>query len=188
MKSGSIFKSRKILRPLPLAFLQITLFSAIPLQIHAATPATNSDIALYQAMGTSFFCMSALEGVHFPKALGISASTYAQALKGRHQGRVMSLRGKSLSDKEMFAAAEQQILLRAMKACPKAIPDDVRRKVKTALQNQNPGKPQTETQTASNANNTSTNQAIPTISDSPFELVNPSLQELMQGTPFQWKR
>ena len=101
-----------------------------------AKPASNEDIAIYQAMGTSFFCMAALDGVEFPKALGISASTYAQALKGRHQGKVASLKDKTLTDKEMFAAAEQQILLRAMSACPKAIPDDVQTKIKEAIKQQ----------------------------------------------------
>lgn len=99
-------------------------------------PASQEDILIYQAMGTSFFCMAALDGVDFPKALGISASTYAQALKGRHNGQVASLQGKTLTDKEMFAAAEQQVLLRAMQACPKAVPDDVQSKVKAALQKQ----------------------------------------------------
>ena len=77
--------------------------------------------------------MAALDGVEFPKALGISASTYAQALKGRHDGKVEALDGKSLTDKEMFNAAEQQVLLRAMTACPKAVPIDVQTKVKDAL-------------------------------------------------------
>ena len=105
-------------------------------QAAKAKPATNEDIAVYQAMGTSFFCMAALDGVEFPKALGIYASTYAQALKGRHNGQVASLKGKALTDKEMFAAAEQQVLLRAMSACPKAIPADVQTKVKAALKKQ----------------------------------------------------
>ena len=74
------------------------------------SPATNDDIAIYQAMGTSFFCMAGLDGIHFPKILGIAASTYAQALKGRHRGRVMSLKGKRLNDNEIFAAAEQQTI------------------------------------------------------------------------------
>ena len=99
----------------------------------AATPATKQDIAIYQAMSTSFFCMAAMDGVDFPKALGISASTYAQALKGRHDGKVSMLDNKTLSEKEMFAAAEQQVLLRAMQACPKAIPADVQAKVKDAV-------------------------------------------------------
>ena len=105
---------------------------------HAQTakPATNEDIAIYQAMATSFFCMSALDGIEFPRALGIASSTYAQALKGRHQGQVASLKGKTLTDKEMFAAAEQQLLLRAMAACPKAIPDDVQTKINEAIQKQ----------------------------------------------------
>lgn len=102
----------------------------------SSQPATKEDITIYQAMGTSFFCMSALDGIEFPRALGISASTYAQALKGRHQGKVASLKDKVLTDKEMFAAAEQQILLRAMSACPKAIPDDVQTKIKAAIKQQ----------------------------------------------------
>jgi len=32
-----------------------------------AAPATKQDIAIYQAMGTSFFCMAALDGVEFPE-------------------------------------------------------------------------------------------------------------------------
>ena len=92
------------------AFLApFSLFGSEARAQQATTPATNSDIAIYQAMGTSFFCMAALDGVDFPKALGISASTYAQALKGRHGGKVAALKGKTLSDKEMFAAAEQQV-------------------------------------------------------------------------------
>ena len=103
---------------------------------NSTKPASQEDILIYQAMGTSFFCMAALDGVEFPKALGISASTYAQALKGRHNGQVAALKGKTLTDKEMFAAAEQQVLLRAMQACPKAIPNDVQSKVKEALKKQ----------------------------------------------------
>ena len=117
----------------PAFIAPFSLFGSDARAQQATTPATNSDIAIYQAMGTSFFCMAALDGVDFPKALGISASTYAQALKGRHGGKVAALKGKTLSDKEMFAAAEQQVLLRAMNACPKAIPADVQAKVKNAL-------------------------------------------------------
>ena len=115
------------------AFLAPIGFFGSAAHAQQAKPATNEDIAVYQAMGTSFFRMAALDGVEFPKALGISASTYAQALKGRHEGQVASLNGKALTDKEMFAAAEQQVLLRAMAACPKAIPDDVQSKIKEAL-------------------------------------------------------
>ena len=117
------------------AFLAPICFFGSAAHAKQAKPATDEDIAVYQAMGTSFFCMAALDGVEFPKALGISASTYAQALKGRHQGQVASLIGKTLTDKEMFAAAEQQLLVRAMSACPKAIPDDVQSKIKEALKN-----------------------------------------------------
>ena len=100
------------------------------------SPATNEDLFVYGSMGTSFFCMAALNGVEFPKALGISVSTYAQALKGRHNGQVASLKGKTLTEKEIMTGAEQQVILRAMQLCPKAIPADVQAKVKAALKKQ----------------------------------------------------
>ena len=138
-------------------------------------------------MGTSFFCMAALDNVPFAKSLGIAASTYAQALKGRHKGRVASLGRKTLTEKEMFAASEQQILLRAISACPKGIPRDVQMKIRQAISTNKGSKPpqnQTHTQATSNK----PPSTLPTISDTPFNLADPSLQELMQGTPFQWKK
>ena len=135
VSSGPLNLRQKLLGALAVqAFLAPIGLLGSAASAQQAKPATNEDIAVYQAMGTSFFCMAALDGVEFPKALGISASTYAQALKGRHEGQVASLQGKALTDKEMFAAAEQQVLVRAMAACPKAIPDDVQTKVKEALQ------------------------------------------------------
>ena len=134
VSSGPLNLRQKLLGALAVqAFLAPIGFLGSAAYAQQAKPATNEDIAVYQAMGTSFFCMAALDGVEFPKALGISASTYAQALKGRHEGQVASLKGKPLTDKEMFAAAEQQVLVRAMAACPKAIPADVKAKVEEAL-------------------------------------------------------
>ena len=134
VSSGPLNLRQKLLGALAVqAFLAPIGLLGSAASAQQAKPATNEDIAVYQAMGTSFFCMAALDGVEFPKALGISASTYAQALKGRHEGQVASLKGKALTDKEMFAAAEQQVLVRAMAACPKAIPADVKAKVEEAL-------------------------------------------------------
>ena len=54
--------------PAFLAPLALTGSPAMAQQAAKAKPATNEDIAVYQAMGTSFFCMAALDGVEFPKA------------------------------------------------------------------------------------------------------------------------
>ena len=89
----------------------------------------------------------------------------------------------------MFAASEQQILLRAMSACPKGIPLSVQQKTRQALSNSNQTTQSTISgQNESVAQTTTSSSSLPTISDTPFELANPSLQELMQGTPFQWKK
>ena len=57
-------------------------------------------------------------------------------VEGPSSGTSGLLKGKTLTDKEMFAAAEQQLLLRAMAACPKAIPDDVQTKINEAIKQQ----------------------------------------------------
>ena len=137
-------KQRLNLRVIVLTILLAPISQIIVGEVAAQTqspkktePATNEDIAIYQAMGTSFFCLAALDGVEFPKALGISASTYAQALKGRHGGKVASLKGKVLTNKEMFAAAEHQLLLRAISVCPDGVPEDVKEKVQDIIKNKN---------------------------------------------------
>ncbi len=99
-------------------------------------PANTEDIFLYRGIGASFLCNARAAGVEFPKAVGIAAATYAQVLNGRHGGFVASAGKKKLTNKQLFAGAEFQIITGALQYCPKEVPEDVKAKVDTALKKQ----------------------------------------------------
>ncbi|MDP6172306.1 MAG: cAMP phosphodiesterase, partial [Prochlorococcaceae cyanobacterium ETNP2_MAG_10] len=64
-------------------------------------PATNADILLYRAIGSSYVCNARTAGVDFPKAVGIAAATYAQLINGRHGGFVASAGTEKLTTKQL---------------------------------------------------------------------------------------
>ena len=99
-------------------------------------PATNEDIFLYRGIGASFLCNARSAEIEFPKAVGIAAATYSQVLNGRHGGFVASAGDKKLTNKQLFAGAEFQIITAALQYCPKQVPDDVKSKVDEAIQKQ----------------------------------------------------
>ena len=102
----------------------------------AVKPATNDDVFLYRGMGSSYVCNARAAGVEFPKAVGIAAATYVQILNGRHGGQVASAGNKKLTNEQLFAGAEFQIITGALQFCPKEVPADVKAKVEEALKKQ----------------------------------------------------
>ncbi len=104
-----------------------------------AKPASNEDIFLYRGMGSSYVCNARTAGVEFPKAVGIAAATYVQILNGRHGGQVASAGDKKLTNEQLFAGAEFQIITGALQFCPKEVPADVKAKVEEALKKQQAG-------------------------------------------------
>ena len=100
------------------------------------SPANDDDIFLYRGIGASFLCNARSAGVEFPKAVGIAAATYAQVLNGRHGGFVSSAGDNKLTNKQLFAGAEFQVITGALQYCPKEVPDDVKAKVQEAIDKQ----------------------------------------------------
>ncbi len=99
-------------------------------------PASDEDVYLYRGMGASYLCNARAAGVEFPKAVGIAASTYAQVLNGRHGGVVASAGDKKLTNKQLFAGAEFQVITGALQYCPNEVPEDVKTKVQEAIEKQ----------------------------------------------------
>ena len=97
-------------------------------------PATDDDIFLYRGIGASFLCNARSAEIEFPTAVGVAAATYAQVLNGRHGGIVASAGEKKLSNKQLFAGAEFQIVTGALQYCPKQVPDDVKEKIQAAME------------------------------------------------------
>ncbi len=104
------------------------------------SPASNEDIFLYRGMGSSYVCNARAAKVEFPKAVGIAAATYVQLLNGRHGGLVASTGNKKLTNEQLFAGAEFQIITGAMQFCPDQVPADVKTKVEEALKKQKAAK------------------------------------------------
>ncbi len=98
-----------------------------------AIPASDSDLFLYKGITTSYACNALQAGLEFSKAVGIASATYTQVLTGRHGSRLSSVGPEKLSNKELFDGSELQVLSGAMEFCPTKIPNDIRKKLKKAL-------------------------------------------------------
>lgn len=156
--------------------LAITLILATQASAVAGyLPASNEDIFLYRGMGSSYVCNARTAGVPFPKAVGIAAATYVQLLNGRHGGKVASTGMQKLSNDQLFAGSEFQIITGAMQFCPNAVPSLVKSKVNAALRAQK--------------NGSASNGSSP-VSDSPFNWSedNVNIRAALSDTPFYWKR
>ena len=98
--------------------------------------ATDQQIFLYRGIGASFVCNARAAEIDFPKAVGISAATYTQLLNGHHGGRVASAGNEKLTNKQLFAGAEFQIITGALQFCPEEVPSDVKKKIEEVLRKQ----------------------------------------------------
>ena len=120
----------------PLLLLPLCLAAPAAMAQSAAKapkPASNDDVFLYRGMGSSYVCNARTAGIEFPKAVGVAAATYVQLLNGRHGGKVASTGNKKLTNEQLFAGAEFQIITGAMQFCPDKVPADVKTKVEEAL-------------------------------------------------------
>jgi hypothetical protein len=126
----------------PLALLPLLLGTSTALAQGAnpaTKPASNDDIFLYRGMGSSYVCNARTAGVEFPKAVGIAAATYVQLLNGRHGGLVASTGNKKLTNEQLFAGAEFQIITGALQFCPDMVPADVKAKIEEVIKKQQAG-------------------------------------------------
>ena len=137
-----LFKSSRAIRLLlsataALAPLTLESASAQAQQAAASKPAAQEDIFLYRGMGSSYVCNARAAKVEFPKAVGIAAATYVQVLNGRHGGKVQSVGEQKLTNEQLLAGAEFQIITGALQYCPDEVPADVKAKIEEAVKKQN---------------------------------------------------
>ena len=143
----TLSRSIRVLLSASLALVPLTLEAPHAFAQKAGTakasskPAGQDDIFLYRGMGSSYVCNASTAKVEFPKAVGIAAATYVQVLNGRHGGKVASAGSKKLTNEQLFAGAEFQIITGALQYCPDVVPSDVNAKVEAALKKQNKKSP-----------------------------------------------
>jgi len=90
--------------------------------------ATKADTFLYRQIGVNILCRARLAEIEFPKALGISAATFADVILQKHGGAVEEMPGKKLTAKQLYLSAEVQILEGAIKFCPDSVPEEAKKK------------------------------------------------------------
>ena len=131
-------RSIRVLLSASLAAAPLSLVSpaAHAQQLESASPAAQEDIFLYRGMGSSYVCNASAAKVEFPKAVGIASATYVQILNGRHGGMVESAGSNKLTNEQLFAGAEFQIITGAIQYCPDVVPADVKAKVEEAIKKQ----------------------------------------------------
>ena len=85
------------------------------------------------AWGRPMCATPARQGLSFRKLLALRRQPTSNSLNGRHGGKVASTGNKKLTNEQLFAGAEFQIITGAIQFCPDKVPDDVKTKVKEAL-------------------------------------------------------
>ena len=120
--------------------LDINLFNQEIYSNNKIKPAMEEDLYLYKGMGASYLCIASNAGIDFSKAIGVATATYVQVLEGKHGGKIEELGEIKLEREKLFAGAEFQIVETALKYCPDSIPEDIAKKVKKILIENQPTK------------------------------------------------
>ena len=109
----------------------LTAFPNSALAQGTKPPATIKDIFVYQNMALVVFCRANLEGIPFKKAMAIAVPSNVEILMAMHDGQVPVEDGKTkkLTPKQLIDPASTQLLFAAERACPKAIPADVKKQL-----------------------------------------------------------
>ena len=116
-----------------LSLFQINLFNKEIKAEKQLLPASEKDLYLYKGMGASYLCIASKAGIEFQKAVGVATATYVQVIEGKHAGLIKELGDKKLERKKLFAGAEFQIVVTALKYCPDSVPKEITKKVNAII-------------------------------------------------------
>ena len=95
--------------------------------------ASEDDLLLYRAIGSTYICVAREMDIEFSKAAAVAAITYVNILEGRHDGKISSLADKELTRKELVFGANNQLVPAAVEYCPKKVPNKTKKEVKKFL-------------------------------------------------------
>ena len=91
-------------------------------------PASKEEAFLYRQIGINYLCRARAAEIEFPKALGISAATFADIIAQKHGGFVSELPDKKLTNKQLYFSAELQLVEGAISFCPEKVPEETKTK------------------------------------------------------------
>ena len=102
-------------------------------QSKAASPVTKSELLTYSSMSLVTFCEARSLDVEFVKAVRVSIAAEVFTVFQKHGGKAAELK-TPLDDKQFIASSQFRLVGNALRACPKFVPAEQKKKFDTMLE------------------------------------------------------
>ena len=102
-------------------------------QSKAATPITKSELLTYSSMSVVTFCEARSLDVEFVKAVRVSIAAEVFTVFQKHGGKAAELK-PPLDEKQFIASSQFRLVGNALRACPKFVPAEQKKKFDTMLE------------------------------------------------------
>ena len=102
-------------------------------QSKAASPITKSELLTYSSMSVVTFCEARSLEVEFVKAVRVSIAAEVFTVFQKHGGKAAELK-TPLDEKQFIASSQFRLVGNALRACPKFVPAEQKKKFDTMLE------------------------------------------------------
>ena len=102
-------------------------------QSKAASPITKSELLTYSSMSLVTFCEARSLDVEFVKAVRVSIAAEVFMVFQKHGGKAAELK-TPLDEKQFIASSQFRLVGNALRACPKFVPAEQKKKFDTMLE------------------------------------------------------
>jgi hypothetical protein len=102
-------------------------------QSKAASPVTKTELLTYSSMSVVTFCEARSLDVEFVKAVRVSIAAEVFTVFQKHGGKAAELK-TPLNEKQFIASSQFRLVGNALRACPKFVPAEQKKKFDTMLE------------------------------------------------------
>lgn len=102
-------------------------------QSKAASPVTKTELLTYSSMSVVTFCEARSLDVEFVKAVRVSIAAEVFTVFQKHGGKAVELK-TPLDEKQFIASSQFRLVGNALRACPKFVPAEQKKKFDTMLE------------------------------------------------------
>ena len=102
-------------------------------QSNSQTPVTKNELLTYSSMSVVTFCEARSLDVEFVKAVRVSIAAEVFTVFQKHGGKAAELK-TPLDEKQFIASSQFRLVGNALRACPKFVPAEQKKKFDTMLE------------------------------------------------------
>lgn len=102
-------------------------------QSNSPTPVTKNELLTYSSMSVVTFCEARSLDVEFVKAVRVSIAAEVFTVFQKHGGKAAELK-TPLDEKQFIASSQFRLVGNALRACPKFVPAEQKKKFDTMLE------------------------------------------------------